>query len=207
MFAPPGCRRRWRHTLFVPPGPTKTAATERTSQRVGRAIKQAMFAPPGCRRRWRHNAFPFRQVRRRRRRQSGHRSERGEQSNRRCSRRRAAGGDGGTTLFRSARSDEDGGDRADIAASGASNQTGDVRAAGLQEEMAAQRFSVPPGPQSDEDGGDRADIAASGASNQTAPVFSSTTSNSLTMRLAISKEAVAAGDGAFSTCTWRGARW
>ena len=105
----------------VPPDPTKTAATERTSQRAERAIKEAMFAPPGCRRRWRHNAFPFRQVRRRRRQQSGHRSER--------------------------------------------------------------------------------------ASNQTAPVFSSTTSNSLTMRLAISKEAVAAGDGAFSTCTWRGARW
>ena len=244
MFAPPGCRRRWRHnafrsarsdedgcdradiaasgasnqtgdvraaaaggdggtTLFVPPGPTKTAATERTSQRVERAIKQAMFAPPGCRRRWRHNAF------------------------------------------RSARSDEGGCDRADIAASGASNQTGDVRAAGLQEEMAAQRFSFairrrrlrPSGhrsergeqsnrrcsrrraaggdggttlfrsARSDEDGCDRADIAASGASDQTAPVFSATTSNSLTMRLAISKEAVAAGDGAFSTCTWRGARW
>jgi hypothetical protein len=34
-----------------------------------------------------------------------------------------AGGDGGTTLFRSARSDEDGGNPANIAASGASNQT------------------------------------------------------------------------------------
>ena len=33
-----------------------------------------------------------------------------------------AGGDGGTTLFRSARSDEDGGNLANIAASRASNQ-------------------------------------------------------------------------------------
>ena len=41
----------------------------------------------------------------------------------RCSRRRAAGGDGGTTLFRSGSSDEDGGNLANIAASGASNQT------------------------------------------------------------------------------------
>ena len=48
----------------------------------------------------------------------------------RCSRRRSAGGDGGTTLFRSVRSDEDGGNPANIAASGASNQTErDARAA------------------------------------------------------------------------------
>src|SRR5215211_6836197 len=48
----------------------------------------------------------------------------------RCSRRRSAGGDGGTTLFRSVRSDEDGGSPANIAASGASNQTErDARAA------------------------------------------------------------------------------
>jgi HAD superfamily hydrolase (TIGR01509 family) len=47
----------------------------------------------------------------------------------RCSRRRSAGGDGGTTLFRFASSDEDGGNLANIAASGASNQTQrDVRA-------------------------------------------------------------------------------
>jgi hypothetical protein len=39
----------------------------------------------------------------------------------RCSRRRSAGGDGGTTLFRSVGSDEDGGNPANIAASGASN--------------------------------------------------------------------------------------
>jgi hypothetical protein len=70
----------------------------------------------------------------------------------RCSRRRSVGGDGGTTLFRSARSDEDGGNPANIAASEASNQTqraikhSDVRAAALQEEMAEQRFSVPPDP-------------------------------------------------------------
>ena len=43
-------------------------------------------------------------------------------SDSRCSRRRSAGGDGGTTLFRSARSDEDGGNQANIAASGASNR-------------------------------------------------------------------------------------
>src|SRR5215218_6023033 len=48
----------------------------------------------------------------------------------RCSHRRSAGGDGGTTLFRSVRSDEDGGNPANIAASGASNQTErDARAA------------------------------------------------------------------------------
>ena len=41
----------------------------------------------------------------------------------RCSRRRSEGGDGGTTLFRSVSSDEDGGNPANIAASGASNQT------------------------------------------------------------------------------------
>ena len=41
----------------------------------------------------------------------------------RCSRRRSAGGDDGTTLFRSVISDEDGGNLANIAASGASNQT------------------------------------------------------------------------------------
>src|SRR5687768_16906784 len=132
----------------VPPDPTKTAATQRTSPRAERAIKTE-----------------------------------------RCSRRRSAGGDGGTTLFRSARSDEDGGNPANIAASGASNQNramfappicrrrwrnnalpfrqirrrrrqpsehrrerseqskqSDVRAADLQEEMAEQRSSVPPDP-------------------------------------------------------------
>ena len=48
----------------------------------------------------------------------------------RCSRRRSAGGDDGTTLFRSIISDEDGGNPANIAASGASNQTQrDARAA------------------------------------------------------------------------------
>jgi hypothetical protein len=41
----------------------------------------------------------------------------------RCSRRRSAGGDGGTTLFCSAIPDEDGGNLAHIAASGASNPT------------------------------------------------------------------------------------
>jgi hypothetical protein len=56
----------------------------------------------------------------------------------RCSRRRSAGGDGGTSLFRSARSDEDGGRQANIAASGASNPTErDARAA--QEESCERR--------------------------------------------------------------------
>jgi hypothetical protein len=41
----------------------------------------------------------------------------------RCSRRRSAGGDGATTLFRSVSSDEDGGNAANIAASGVSNRT------------------------------------------------------------------------------------
>ena len=45
----------------------------------------------------------------------------------RCSRRRSAGGDGGTTPFRSARSDEDGGNQANIAASGASNRHSAMR--------------------------------------------------------------------------------
>jgi RNA polymerase sigma-70 factor (TIGR02960 family) len=42
MFAPPICRRRWRNNAFsVPPDPTKTAATQRTSQRAKRAIKHS----------------------------------------------------------------------------------------------------------------------------------------------------------------------
>jgi hypothetical protein len=45
----------------------------------------------------------------------------------RCSRRRSAGGDGGTTLFRSVSSDEDGGNRANIAASEASNKYSAMR--------------------------------------------------------------------------------
>jgi hypothetical protein len=54
----------------------------------------------------------------------------------RCSRRRSAGGDGGTTLFRFASSDEDGGSQANIAASGASNQTmRDARAAETQRRL------------------------------------------------------------------------
>jgi hypothetical protein len=54
----------------------------------------------------------------------------------RGSRRRSAGGDGGTTLFRSVSSDEDGGNPANIAASGASNQTErDARAALKRESL------------------------------------------------------------------------
>ena len=35
MFAPPICRRRWAEQRFsVPPDPTKTAATKRTSPRA-----------------------------------------------------------------------------------------------------------------------------------------------------------------------------
>ena len=53
----------------------------------------------------------------------------------RCSRRRSAGRADGTTLFRSVSSDEDGGNLANIAASGASNRTErDARAA--QNQMA-----------------------------------------------------------------------
>jgi hypothetical protein len=50
-------------------------------------------------------------------------------------------------VFRSVSSDEDGGNPANIAASGASNRIQrDVRAADLQEEMPEQRFSVPSAP-------------------------------------------------------------
>jgi hypothetical protein len=49
----------------------------------------------------------------------------------RCSRRRSAGGDGGTTLFRSVSSDEDGGNPANIAASG-SEQSNTARLRGQQ---------------------------------------------------------------------------
>jgi hypothetical protein len=76
-----------------------------------------------------------------------------------------AGGDGGTTLFRSVSSDEDGGTTANIAASGASNQTQRCsrrRSAGGDGGTTLFR-SV----SSDEDGGTTANIAASGASNQT----------------------------------------
>src|SRR5215218_5947869 len=107
----------------------------------------------------------------------------------RCSRRRSAGGDGGTTLFRSVRSDEDGGSPANIAASGASNQTErDARAApkkpaasvanraptAADSRCSRRRSAGGDGGttlfrsvRSDEDGGSPANIAASGASNQT----------------------------------------
>src|SRR5215217_7107577 len=107
----------------------------------------------------------------------------------RCSRRRSAGGDGGTTLFRSVRSDEDGGSPANIAASGASNQTErDARAApkkpaasvanraptAADSRCSRRRSAGGDGGttlfrsvRSDEDGGNPANIAASGASNQT----------------------------------------
>ena len=84
----------------------------------------------------------------------------------RCSRRRSAGGDGGTTLFRSASSDEDGGNLANIAASGASNQNTAPRIArrcpGRTNEQT--RFSSV-----SERGRQRPQsaIRASGASNQT----------------------------------------
>src|SRR5215207_7154074 len=46
----------------------------------------------------------------------------------------------GTALFRSVSSDEGGGNPANIAGSGASNQVSDVRAADLQEEMRNSAF-------------------------------------------------------------------
>src|SRR5829696_8291708 len=46
----------------------------------------------------------------------------------------------GTALFRSVSSDEGGGNPANIAGSGASNQVSDVRAADLQEEMRKSAF-------------------------------------------------------------------
>src|SRR5215211_5181141 len=50
----------------------------------------------------------------------------------RCSRRRSAGGDGGTTLFRSARSDEDGGNPANIA----------IKQSAMREQLNARAASV-----------------------------------------------------------------
>src|SRR5688572_20564931 len=64
----------------------------------------------------------------------------------RCSRRRSAGGAGGTTLFRSTRSDDDGGNERTSQRAERANRPRDVRAADLQEELAEQRFSVPPDP-------------------------------------------------------------
>jgi hypothetical protein len=61
----------------------------------------------------------------------------------RCSRRRSAGGDGGTTLFRSVSSDEDGGNPANIAASGASNQTErDARAAAQKNSVGPSKYEL-----------------------------------------------------------------
>src|SRR5215216_646101 len=105
-----------------------------------------MFAPPICRRRWRNNAFPFRQIQRRRRQPANIAASGASKFDPRCSRRRSAGGDGGTTLFRSARSNEDGGNQRTSQRAERANSTRDVRAADLQEEMAEQRFSVPPDP-------------------------------------------------------------
>src|SRR5829696_3152074 len=105
-----------------------------------------MFAPPICRRRWRNNAFPFRQIQRRRRQPANIAASGASKFDPRCSRRRSAGGDGGTTLFRSARSDEDGGNQRTSQRAERANSTRDVRAADLQEELAEQRFSVPPDP-------------------------------------------------------------
>src|SRR5829696_8634713 len=147
----------------VPPDPTKTAATSEHRSERSEQIRPAMFAP-SCRRRWRNNASPFRQIRRRRRQPANIAASGASKLDPRCSRRRAAGGVGGTTLFRSARSDEDGGNPANIAASGASNQTERCsrrRSAGGDGGTTLFRSA-----RSDEDGGNPANIAASGASNQ-----------------------------------------
>ena len=81
MFAPPICRRDGGTRFSVPSAPTKTAATQRTSQRAERAIEHSDV--------------------------------------------RAAdlAGEMAEHAFRSVSSDEDGGDPANIAASGASNRT------------------------------------------------------------------------------------
>ena len=61
----------------------------------------------------------------------------------RCSRRRSAGGDGGTALFRFVSSDEDGGNPANIAASGASNQTErDARAAAQKNGVGPSKYEL-----------------------------------------------------------------
>src|SRR5215211_8176923 len=91
-----------------------------------------MFAPPICRRRWRNNAFPFRQIQRRRRQPANIAASGASKFDPRCSRRRSAGGDGGTTLFRSARSDEDGGNPANIA----------IKQSAMREQLNARAASV-----------------------------------------------------------------
>jgi hypothetical protein len=53
-----------------------------------------------------------------------------------------AGGNGGTTFFRSVRSDEDGGNPANIAASGVSNQTGRDCASSSQSQTASMSTSI-----------------------------------------------------------------
>jgi len=58
----------------------------------------------------------------------------------RCSRRRSAGGDDGTTLFRSVRSDEDGGNQANIAASGSEQSNSGSRAAVLRRSERRRSF-------------------------------------------------------------------
>jgi len=72
----------------VPPDPTKTAATQRTSRERSEQSNTAMFAPPICRRRWRNNAFPFHQIRRRRR-QPQRTSQRAKRAIEHCERQRA----------------------------------------------------------------------------------------------------------------------
>src|SRR5215213_7295778 len=113
----------------VPSDPTKTAATQRTSPRAesnqterdARAAPKKPAASVGNRAPTHGGGvsggvLPLRTTT--------------TAADSRCSHRRSAGGDGGTTLFRSVRSDEDGGNPANIAASGASNQTErDARAA------------------------------------------------------------------------------
>ena len=95
----------------VPSAPTKTAATKRTSQRAAASNQtsdRAACAQIGV--------------------QTSGSVVRTKWANSRCSRRRSAEGDGGTTLFRSVSSDEDGGNQANIAASG-SEQSNTARSA------------------------------------------------------------------------------
>ena len=60
----------------------------------------------------------------------------------RCSRRRSAGGDGGTTLFRSVSSDEDGGDPANIAASGSEQSDRGAIARAAQNQHSCERRKI-----------------------------------------------------------------
>ena len=130
MFAPPIWRRRWRNNAFPfrqirrrrrQPSENRASGASNQTERDARAAPKKPAASVGNRAPTHGGGvsggvLPLRTTT--------------TAADSRCSHRRSAGGDGGTTLFRSVRSDEDGGNPANIAASGASNQTErDARAA------------------------------------------------------------------------------